>query len=117
MITTDLPLQVHRFFSDAQGQLTPQSWLVLLDFQTHPSFLWLSLLPDQTKTVLDLISGHNIIHQLLRPSIAANTIIIGDGILMKFKFIQGLIVVLLIWKSEDPLKIESTKVVTTFLPL
>ena len=43
---------------------------------------------------------------------------IGDGILTKFKFIQALTVVLLVCKNEeDPFKIESTRVVTTFLPL
>ena len=41
----------------------------------------------------------------------------GDGILPKFKLIQALIVVLLIYKNEiDPFKFESTRVVTTFLP-
>ena len=36
---------------------------------------------------------------------------------MKFKLIQALIVVLIVCKNEeDPLKIESTRVVTTFLP-
>ena len=44
--------------------------------------------------------------------------IIGNGILMKFKLIQDFIVVLLICKNEeDPFKIESTGVVTIFLPL
>ena len=44
--------------------------------------------------------------------------IIGDGILTKFKLIQAFIVVLLICKNEeDPFKIDSTRVVTTFLPL
>ena len=44
--------------------------------------------------------------------------IIGDGILTKFKLIQALIVVLLVCKNkEDSFKIESTRVVTTFLPL
>ena len=44
--------------------------------------------------------------------------IIGDGIFTKFKLIQALIVVLIICKNEeDPFKIESTRVVTTFLPL
>ena len=42
---------------------------------------------------------------------------IGDGILTKFKLIQALIVVLIVCKNEeDPFKIESTRVVTTFLP-
>ena len=43
---------------------------------------------------------------------------IGDGILTKFKLIQALIVDLIVCKNEeDPFKIESTRVVTTFLPL
>ena len=42
--------------------------------------------------------------------------IIGDGDLTKFKLIQDFIVVLLIcWNEEDPFKIKSTRVVTTFL--
>ena len=42
----------------------------------------------------------------------------GDGILTKFKLIQALIVVFIECKNEeDPFKIESTRVVTTFLPL
>ena len=58
-----------------------------------------------------------IIYQLLRCSRAANPFI-GDGILTKFKLIQAFIVVLLICKNEyDLFKIESTRVVTTFLPL
>ena len=43
---------------------------------------------------------------------------IGEVILTKFIIIQAFIVVLLICKNEeDPFKIESTRVVTTFLPL
>ena len=43
---------------------------------------------------------------------------IGDGILTEFKLIQALIVVLIVCKNEeDPFKIESTRVVTAFLPL
>ena len=54
---------------------------------------------------------------VLRYSSGANSIV-GDGILTKFKLIQALIVVLLVCKNkEDPFKIESTRVVTTFLPL
>ena len=42
----------------------------------------------------------------------------GDGILRKFKLIQALIVVLIVCKNEEgPFKIESTRVVATFLPL
>ena len=48
---------------------------------------------------------------------AANSII-GDGFLKKYKLIQAFIVVLLICKNEeDQFKIESSREVTTFLPL
>ena len=58
-----------------------------------------------------------IIHQFLRCSRAANSLI-GDGILTKFKLIPAFIVVLIIHKNEyDLFKFESTRVVTTFLPL
>ena len=54
---------------------------------------------------------------ILRCSRAANSLI-DDGILTKFKLIQAFIVVLLICKNEyDLFKLESTRVVTTFLPL
>ena len=43
---------------------------------------------------------------------------IGDGILKNYKLIQAFIVVLLICKNEeDQFKNESTRVVTTDLPL
>ena len=43
---------------------------------------------------------------------------VSNGILPKFKVIQVLIVVLIVCKNEeDPFKIESNRVVTTFLPL
>ena len=43
---------------------------------------------------------------------------VRDRILPKFKIIQILIVVLIVCKNEeDPFKIESTRVVTIFLPL
>ena len=54
---------------------------------------------------------------ILRCSRAANSLI-GDGILTKFKLIRDFIVFLLTGKNEeDQFKIESTRVVTTFLPL
>ena len=59
----------------------------------------------------------NIINPFLRCSRAADSIN-GDGILTKFKAFQAFKVVLLICKyEEDPFKIESTREVTTFLPL
>ena len=61
-------------------------------------------------------SGHNIINQFLRCSRAANSII-GDGILTEFKLIQAYSVLLICKNEYDLLKNESTRVVTTFLPL
>ena len=56
---------------------------------------------------------------ILRCSRGVNSKIkLCDGILTKFKFIQALIVVLIVCKNEeDQFKIESTRVVATFFPL
>ena len=84
-------------FSDTQGQKTPKS--VMESFlNSNPSkLLWLVLLSARMKK---------------------NHPKISDGILPKFKIIQALIVVLIVCKNEeDPFKIESTRVVTIFLPL
>ena len=51
----------------------------------------------------------------LRCSREANSIK-GDVILDKFKLIKAFIVVLLTCNDEDRFKIESTRVVATFLP-
>ena len=60
---------------------------------------------------------HNKSMGYLRYSRAAYSVI-GDGILKKYKLIQAFIVVLLICKNEeDQFKNESTRVVTTNLPL
>ena len=57
-------------------------------------------------------------YQLILKMLRAANSIIGDGILTKFKLTQAVIVVLLVCKyEEDPFKIESTREVTTFLPL
>ena len=57
---------------------------------------------------------YSLIFKMLK---GANSIMC-DGILKKFKLIQALIVVLIVCKNEeDPFEIESTRVVTTFLPL
>ena len=54
---------------------------------------------------------------IFRHSGAANSEV-SDGILPKFKPIQGFIVELVICKNrEDPLENEGTRVITTFLPL
>ena len=55
-------------------------------------------------------------YQFLSCSRAANSLI-GDGIMMKFKLILAFIVSLICNNKYDLFKIESTRVVTTFLPL
>ena len=62
-------------------------------------------------------SAHNIIHSFFKRSRAANSVV-GDGIWQKFKLIQGFIVAIVTCKNEqDSIKNESTRVLTTFLPL
>ena len=108
------------FFKTLKGSslLSPKSGLA--KFWTHLSFYsWPCYLQEWARSNQKWRrqSGHNNIHQFLRWSRRANSII-GDGILTKFKLIQAFIVVLVICKNkEDPFKIESTRVVTTFLPL
>ena len=112
-----------QIFYDAQGKLTPQSDVGSTFNSNSSKILWLSLLPARMKKIQSKLKALEwsqqcyIIHQFLRCSRAANSLI-GDGILMKFKVIRALTVVLLICKNEfDLFKIESTRVVTTFLPL
>ena len=63
---------------------------------------------------LEWSQHHSLIFKMLR---GANSKMC-DGILTKFKLIQALIVVLIVCKNEeDPFKIESTRMVTTFLPI
>ena len=111
-----------QIFYDAQGKLTPQSEVGSTLNSNSSKLLWLSLLPARMKKIqskmkaLEWSQQCYIIHQILRCSRAANSLI-GDGILTKFKLICAFIVVLLICKNEyDLFKFESTRVVTTFLP-
>ena len=54
---------------------------------------------------------------IFKCSRAANSLV-GDGIWQQFKLIQAFMVVLVTCKNdEDPFKNESTRVLTTFLPL
>ena len=95
-------------FPGTQGALTPQLevWSSIISSQSK--ILWLSLLPARVGTSLSLI--------FLKHK-AANSVV-SDGILRKFKPIQAFMVVLVTCKNEeDPFKNESTRVVTTFLPL
>ena len=112
-----------QIFYDAQGKLTLQSEVGYTLNSNSSKLLWLSLLPARIKKIqskmkaLEWSQQCYIIHQFLRCSRRANSLI-GDGILTKFKLIRAFIVVLLICKNEyDLFKFESTRVVTTFLPL
>ena len=112
-----------QIFYDSQGKLTLQSEVGSTLNSNSSKLLWLSLLPARTKKfqtkmkVLEWSQQCYIIHQFLRCPRAANSLI-GDGILTKFKIIRAFIAVLVICKNEeDHFKIESTRVVTTDLPL
>ena len=122
VVTTDLQCKSMQIFYDAQGKLTPQSEVGSTLNSNSYKLLWLSLLPARMKKIQSKLKALAwsqqcyIIHQFLRCR-AANSLI-GDGILTKVKPIQAFIVVLLICKNEyDLFKFESTRVVTTFLPL
>ena len=112
-----------QIFYDAQGKLTPQSVVGSTLNSNSSKLLWLSLLPARVKKIqsnmkaLEWSQQCYIIHQFLRCS-RATKFLIGHGILTKFKLIRAFIVFLLICKNEyDLFKFESTRVVTTFLPL
>ena len=56
-------------------------------------------------------------HSFFKGSRAANSVV-GDGIWQKFILIQAFMIVFVTCKNdEDPFKNESTRVLTTFLPL
>ena len=90
-----------QIFYDAQGKLTPQSEVGSTLNSNSSKLLWLSLLPARMKKIqskmkaLEWSQQCYIIHQILRCSRAANSLIC-DGILKKFKLIGAFIVVLLI---------------------
>ena len=112
-----------QIFDDAYGKLTPQSEGGSTLNSDSSKFLWLSFLPARMKKIhskmkaLEWSQQCCIIHQYLRCSRAANFFICNE-ILTKFKLTRAFIVALPICKNEYYLlKIESTRVVTTFLPL
>ena len=107
-------------FPNAQGQVTHKSLVGSCRISNPSEILWVNLLPARMMKIqskmkelewsqhYSLIFGH---------SRAANSEV-SNGFLSKFKLIQALIVVLIVCKNEEDLfKIESTEVVTTFLPL
>ena len=112
-----------QIFYGAQEKLTPQAEVGSTLNSNSSKLSWLFLLPARMKKIqskmkaLEWSQQCYIIHQFLRCSRAANSLI-GDGILTKFKLIRAFIDVLLICKNEyDLFKFESTRVVTTFPPL
>ena len=66
---------------------------------------------------MKVLDTHRIIHSFFKRSRAANPVV-GDGIWQTFKLIQAFIIALVNCKNDDdPFKNESTRVLTTFLPL
>ena len=120
VVTTDLQSYVYGDFSRRSRAANSTVQCLTGRIISLPEILWLLLLPARMKKIqskMKALACHYNIHQFLRCLMAANSII-GDGIFMKFKLIQAFIVALLICKNEnDQFKIESTRVVTTDLPL
>ena len=107
-------------FEDAQGQLSSVAGLIWPNFEPIQAFI-VDLVTCTNEEDPIKYEGARVVTTLsinfLRWSRRANSKV-GDGILTKFNLIQAFIVVLLICKNkEDPFKIESTRVVTTFPPL
>ena len=104
-------------FSDAQGQLTPKSVIESCRNSNSYELLWLGLLSAKMKKIhlkMKVLEWSQ--HFSHYKSVTFSEV--SDRILPKFKLIQALIVVLIVCKNEeDPFKIESTRVVTKFLPL
>ena len=96
-----------QIFYDAQGKLIPQSEVGF----TLNSNSRMKEIQSKMKA-LEWSQQCYIIHQLLRCSREANSLI-GDGILTKFKLIAAFIVVQL--SEEDPIKNECARVVTLLL--
>ena len=90
------------------------------EIQTHSSFYSCPSYLKKIQSKMNALEWSQhcyIIHQFLRCSRAANSLK-GDGILTRFKLISAFIVDLLICKNKyDLFRFESTRVVTTFLPL
>ena len=107
-------------FLDAQGQVTHKSLVESCRISNPSEILWMSLLPARMKKIQSKMkalewSQHYL--SILRCSRAAISII-DDGTLTKFDLIQAFIIVLLTCKNEeDQFEIESTRLVTTYLPL
>ena len=107
-------------FTDAQGQLTPQSLVRSGRISNSSEMLWMSSLPASMKNIrskMKRLSGHNIIQQFFRRARADNSVV-DVGIWPKFELIQAFMHVLVTCKNEDDrIKNEGARVFTRFLPL
>ena len=100
-------------FSNAQGQLTPQSVVESCQISNSSEILWLSSIPARMKKIRSKMKTQEC--RFFRRSRAANSEVSG-GILPKFKLIQAFIVVLVTCKNEeDPIKNEGARVLTSLL--
>ena len=110
------------FFSDAQGQLTPQFLVESGRNSNSSGILWLSSLPASMKKIRSKNKAARVptrlyIYRFFRRSRAANSKVSG-GILPKYELIQAFIVVLVTYKNEeDPIKNEGARVLTRFSPI
>ena len=107
-------------FSDAQGQLTPQSLVRSGRISNLSEMLWLSLLPAKTKKIrskmkaLECSQHYTSIFQTQR----ADNSGVGGSIWPKFELILAFMHVLVTCKNEDDrFKNEGARVFTRFRPL
>ena len=93
------------FFSNAQGQLTPQ-YVVKSGNEED------SIKSQSTRELLN-----KLIVRFFRSSRAANSEV-GSGIPPKFKLVQAFMIVLITCKNKkNPIKNEGSRVLTRFSPL
>ena len=105
-------------FSNAQGQLTPQSVVESCRISNSSEILWLSSIPAIMKNIRSkmktLVSANKIIWHFFRRSRATYSEVSG-GILPKFELIEAFIVFHVTCKNEeDPIKIKEQECLQDF---
>ena len=107
-------------FSDAQGQLTPQSLVRSCRISNSSEMLWMSSLPASMKKIrskMKALECSQYIQQFFRRARADNSGL-GGGIWPKFELIQAFMHVLVTCKNEDDrFKNRGARVFTIFIPL
>ena len=103
-------------FTDAQGQLTPQSLVRSGGISNSCEMLWMSLLPASMKKIRSKMKALEWTQQFFRHARADNSGV-GGGIRLKFQLVQAFMYVLVTCKNEDPIKNAGARVFKKFLPL